>query len=456
MLLRFRPFKGRSYVHLQDQNLSLLFKVPESDIVHIESPDNETTQPHDDSRSSESSETVTPSIDYRSAASASVDSPSTSLPPPIATPTSLFDAIAVPLRAGLDAVHRDMQFAAEPQLRRSTLDRCKLVVRLGKLLFGPPFEAPGDLLPNLPPFTAGALESVFNRLPGSTSSFNRAGSTAQRLPARVHRSLETGMPEPLFQAVENIATEVDGASTCMREAYHIRVTDTDQMDLEYKLTCKPNPDGTGVILVKVKYETLRYAVIDVSRPSKEIDFRLVLSTETRLCSLDEATRSVCESIASTAIIEDNSKGGLHWPITLDFHVGMTEARSSPHAPAPSHRFSVTSVRHQRRLHVQTGGQVWKLSRVNGVQFNHGGGRLTNEAEFSLLAWRDAMKFNAEASAGMAASTPPSSLPSKPPPTSYSAESCFDSSLQQAAPQWTPDSILADCPALLAWLEQHLP
>ncbi|CAI5472029.1 unnamed protein product [Closterium sp. Yama58-4] len=376
------------------------------------------------------------------------------LPPPVATPTSLFDAIAGPLRAGLDAVHRDMQFAAESQLRRSTLDRCKLVVRLGKLLFGPPFEAPGDLLPSLPPFTAGALESVFNRLPGGPSSFNRVESTAQRLPARVHRSLETGMPEPLFRAVEGIAMAGDGASTCMREAYHIRVTDTDHMDLEYKLTCKPNPDGKGVILVKVKYETLRYAVIDVSRPAKEIDFRIMLSTETRLCSLDEATRSACESIASTAIIEDNSKGGLHWPITSDFHVGMTEARSS--APAPSHRFRVTSVRHQRRLHVQSGGQVWKLSRVNGVQFNHGGGRLTNEAEFSLLAWRNSMKFNAEASAGVTAIPPPSSLPSKPLPTSYSAASCFDTSLQQAAPQWTPDSILAECPALVDWLEHHLP
>ncbi|CAI5972051.1 unnamed protein product [Closterium sp. NIES-65] len=437
MLLRFRPFKGRSYVHLQDQNLCLLTKVLDSDIEHFESSDIETTKPPRDSPSSESSATVPSSVDSLSASS------------PIVTPTSLFDAIAGPLRAGLEAVYREMEFAAQSQLRRSTVDRCKLVVRLGKLLFSAP---PGS--PETPPFTAGALESSFQR-PRQTC-WQALPVQDRRLPGRLQKSLETGLPEPLFQAMESIAMAGEGASTCMREAYHIRVADADQMNTEYKLTCKPNPDGTGVILVKVKHKTVRYAVIDVSRPAKEIDFRLMLSTETRLCSVDEATRSVCESIASTAIIEDNSKGGLHWPITSDFHVGMTEARSSPHAPAPSHRFRVTSVRHQRRLHVQSGGQMWKLSRVNGVQYDHGGGRLTNEVEFCLLAWQDAMKFNAGTSHGMTAIPSPSLLPSKPPPTSYSAESCFDSSLQQAAPQWTPDSILADCPALMAWLEEHLP
>ncbi|CAI5972053.1 unnamed protein product [Closterium sp. NIES-65] len=452
MLLRFQPFKGRSYLHLQDQNLSLLTRVPEAEYDHIESLDNESNQPTGS---------------------------------PIATPTSLFDAISEQLRSGLEAVYREMEFAAQSQLRRSTLDRCKLVVRLGKLLFGPPFGSPESLLPSLPPFTAGALESTLNR-------------RAQRLPTRVHRSLETGMPEPLFQAVENIVMTGDGVSTCTREKYHIRVQDTEQVDTEYKLICKPDPDGSGVILVKVKHNPLRYAVIDVSRPSRAIDFRLMLSTDTRvshllepvdfhlmrstdtrLCALDirlcgmcalpvffspltqEATRSAsCERIASTAIIEESGKGGLHWPITLDFDVGMKDARSPSHTPAappaPSHRFRVKSVRHQKRLRVRSGGQVWKLSRVNGVEYDHGGGRLTNEVEFSLLAWQDAMKTKQEARDGTAVAPSPSFLPDEPSPKAYSAGSCFDPSLQQAAPQWTPDSILADCPSLINWLQEHLP
>ncbi|CAI5950662.1 unnamed protein product [Closterium sp. NIES-64] len=414
MLLRFQPFKGRSYLHLQDQNLSLLTRVPEAEYDHIESLDNESNQPTGS---------------------------------PIATPTSLFDAISEQLRSGLEAVYREMEFAAQSQLRRSTLDRCKLVVRLGKLLFGPPFGSPESLLPSLPPFTAGALESTLNR-------------RAQRLPTRVHRSLETGMPEPLFQAVENIVMTGDGVSTCTREKYHIRVQDTEQVDTEYKLICKPDPDGSGVILVKVKHNPLRYAVIDVSRPSRAIDFRLMLSTDTRVCALDDATRSACERIASTAIIEESGKGGLHWPITLDFDVGMKDARSPSHAPAappaPSHRFRVKSVRHQKRLRVRSGGQVWKLSRVNGVEYDHGGGRLTNEVEFSLLAWQDAMKTKQEARDGTAVAPSPSFLPDEPSPKAYSVGSCFDPSLQQAAPQWTPDSILADCPSLINWLQEHLP
>ncbi|CAI5460219.1 unnamed protein product [Closterium sp. Yama58-4] len=403
MLLRFQPFKGRSYLHLQDQNLSLLTRVSEAEYDHVESPDIESNQTsgYSPSASSQSSAAVPPSVDSRSDASpdasASQSDPSVSSPSPIATPTSLFDAISEPLRAGLEAVYREMEFAARSQLRRSTVDRCKLVVRLGKLLFAPPFGSPESLLPSLSPFTAGELESTLNR-------------RVQRLPTRVHRSLETGMPEPLFQAVENIVMAGDGVSACTRETYHIRVQDTEQVDTEYKLICKPDPDGSGVILVKVKHNPLRYAVIDVSRPSRAIDFRLMLSTDTRLCALDDATRSACERIASTAIIEGSAKGGLHWPITLDFDVCMMDPRSPSHTPsassaaatAPSHRFRVKSVRHQKRLKVFGGGQVWKLSRVNGVEYDHGGGRLTNEAEFCLLAWRDCvMKRHAVTAEGAA-------------------------------------------------------
>ncbi|CAI5460220.1 unnamed protein product [Closterium sp. Yama58-4] len=334
---------------------------------------------------------------------ASADSPSSSSPSPIVTPTSLSDAIVGPLRTGLERVHRKMESAVQSQLGRCVLDRCKLVVRLGKLLFARPSGSRGDFLPSLPPFTAGALESSLNSLPGCSQH-------VQHLPKKAQRSLETGMPESLFQAMESIVMWRVGASACMRETYHIRVMDTEPKESEYRLICKPNPDGSGVILVK------------------------------------EAIQSAFECIASTAIIEENSKGGLHWPITQDFHVGMTDALS--------HRFRVTSVRHQRRLRVQSGGQVWKLSRVNGVDYDCGGGRLTNEAEFCLAAWRDVMKPKQEATDSTAPS-PPSSLPSKPPPTSYSAASCFDSSLQQAAPQWTPDSILLDFPSLIDWLQQHL-
>ncbi|GJP45690.1 hypothetical protein CLOM_g5043 [Closterium sp. NIES-68] len=279
MRLRFQPFKGRSYLHLQGQNLSLLKRAPDSDVDHIESPEIEYTPPPADSPSFATSAAptaipATPATIHP----ASDASASAAFPLPITTPASLFDAVAGPLLKGLEAAHKEMEFAAQSQLRKSSLDRCKLVVRLGKLLFGPPFGSPESLLPGLPPFTAGAFESNLNR-------------QAQRLPVRVHRSLETGMPEPLFQAVEGIVMGGEGGSVQTKETYHIRVVDTDQMDTEYKLICKPDPDGSGVILVKVKHNPLRYAVVDVSRPAKAIDFRLMLATDTRLCSLDVSHES---------------------------------------------------------------------------------------------------------------------------------------------------------------------
>ncbi|GJP36164.1 hypothetical protein CLOM_g20682 [Closterium sp. NIES-68] len=436
MLLRFRPFKGRSYLHLQGQNLSLLTRVPESDNDRIEPPNHDNSDPLFDGLSEPP---FKPSPASRLSRFQS---------------TSLFDAIAGPLFKGLEAVHKAMEFAARSQLRRPSVDRCKLVVRLGKLLFGPPFGSPESLLPGLPPFTAGAFEAHRNR-------------QGRRLPVNVTRSLETGMPETLFQAVESIVMAGEGASARRKETYYIRIVDTEQpVDTEYKLVCEPDTGGSGIILTKVKHNPLRYAVIDVSRPSRDIDFRLMLWTDTRLCSLDDATRSACERIASTAIIDGSSKGGLHWPITLDFDVGMPPSPSSPsstttHAPSPApspapyrsppSRFRVRSVRHERKLRVESGGLLWKLYRVNGVEYEHGGGRLTNEVDFCPLAWQEKMKNHQDPSTGSA-----NSALSSEPTSTYSAASCFGSSLQQSAPHWTPEGILAECPALTHWMQQHLP
>ncbi|CAI5511169.1 unnamed protein product [Closterium sp. Naga37s-1] len=129
---------------------------------------------------------------------------------------------------------------------------------------GQPWDAGLESLPSLPPFTAGAFESHVNR-------------HASRLPVPVFRSYDTGLPETLFDALEGMATE-GGAGNIRykgRSRYHIWIADT-ELDIEYKLICVPNPDNSGIILTKVKHNSVRYAVIDIARPSSAIDFRLLL------------------------------------------------------------------------------------------------------------------------------------------------------------------------------------
>ncbi|CAI5517166.1 unnamed protein product [Closterium sp. Naga37s-1] len=340
----------------------------------------------------------------------------------------------------------------------------------------------------LPPFTAGAFESHVNR-------------HASRLPVPVFRSYDTGLPEALFAAVEDIAAE--GGAVNMRykdqSRYHIWIADT-ELDIEYKVICVPDPDNSGIILTKVKHNSLRYAVVDIARPSKAIDFRLLLLKESRLCSLDtsflhpcsshpsshpssvsplyfypsgchpDATRSACELITSTAVIDRSARGGLLWPdITTGFDTTLlssSSASASPSppsaaataptsAPAPSSqsvsssppptRFRVMGCWHLDKSRAESGGRLWKLARINGLVAGQVGSSLKHQIDLCPLAWRETTKGHEGPSNSTSSS-----------PVAYSAASCFDSSLQQAAPQWTPDSILADCPALINWLQEHLP
>ncbi|CAI5535760.1 unnamed protein product [Closterium sp. Naga37s-1] len=314
-------------------------------------------------------------------------------------------------------------------------------------------------LPGLPPFTAGAFESHVNRL-------------TSRLPVPVFRSYDTGLPETLFAAVQALATESGAVNMRYKERsrYHIWIADT-ELEIEYKLICVPNPDNSGIILTKVKHNSLRYAVVDIARPVKSIDFRLLLLKESRLCSLDDATRSACELISSTAVIDTSARGGLLWPDTTPgFDTTLLSSSSSSSAapppaaaaatatpttppnpssqsvqPSPSTRFRVMGCWHLDKSRAESGGRLWKLARINGLVAGQVGSSLKHQIDLCPLAWRETTKGHEAPSNSMSSS-----------PATYSATSCFDSSLQQAAPQWTPDSILADCPALIHWLQQHLP
>ncbi|CAI5472034.1 unnamed protein product [Closterium sp. Yama58-4] len=255
MVLRFRQFHDSSQRRHWDQNLATLAKVPETELDNIESAAGYVSSP-----------TSNPSPDSSSNTPASATSPLSTAPS-----TSLSDALISLLARALEAAHRDIQLASdlresqvESELgrRRSrVVERCKLMVKLGKLLLAPPwakgFSAPVSL-PGLPPFTAGAFESHINM-------------QGRRLPMRLFRSYDTGLPETMFAALEGMIAQ-GGMETVRyktRSTYSIWVTDTDT-EIEYKLICVPNPDNSGIILTKVKHNSVRYAVIDVARPIKAI------------------------------------------------------------------------------------------------------------------------------------------------------------------------------------------
>ncbi|CAI5535732.1 unnamed protein product [Closterium sp. Naga37s-1] len=124
-----------------------------------------------------------------------------------------------------------------------------------------------SLLPSVPAFTAEALESHLNQ-------------QGKQLPLRVKRPYEKGLSKAVFDAVESGALEEGTRGPHTKTFYHLRVKDN-EADMTYKLICAPHPDGTRLILTKVKCHSTRYALIDVARPVNAVDFRFFLRKESR-------------------------------------------------------------------------------------------------------------------------------------------------------------------------------
>ncbi|CAI5460223.1 unnamed protein product [Closterium sp. Yama58-4] len=400
MVLRFQRFHDSSQQRDWDQNLAILARVPETERDNIESAADSAAS------YSVSNPASDPPSDTSSDSRVSNPFACSSSPLSTAPPTSLSDNLVGLLARALEAAHRDIQLVPEIGRRGTRMvERCKLMVKLGKLLLSPSWKSSVPVsLPSLPPFTAGAFESHVNR-------------RAIRLSVPVFRSYDTGLPENLFAAVEDMAIEcgVMNMRYKARSRYHIWIADT-ELEIEYKLICVPDPDNSGIILTKVKHNSVRYAVIDIARPSRAIDFRLLLYKESRLCSLDDSTRFACESIASTAVIDRSARGGLVWPgTTTAFAFTLLSTSSSsaspsssspaaaatpttpPHPssqsvqPSPSRRFRVMGCWHLEKSRAESGGRLWKLARINGLGAGQVGSSLKHQIDLCPLAWRETTK-----------------------------------------------------------------
>ncbi|CAI7900009.1 unnamed protein product, partial [Closterium sp. NIES-53] len=227
------------------------------------------------SRSLSHSPSPSPSPSPFPAPSPTLSPPRSPSPPLLPSPSfspSLSNSIMGLLRGAFEAAHRDMHVTGEPLIGQPrVVDRCKLTVKLGKIQIKPPRGSQG-----VPPFTAGALESHLNQ-------------QGKQLPLRVKSPYEKGLSKAVFDAVESGALEEGTRGPHTKTFFHLRVKDN-EADMTYKLICAPHPDGTRLILTKVKCHSTRYALIDVARPVNAVDFRFFLRKESRICSLDVRRR----------------------------------------------------------------------------------------------------------------------------------------------------------------------
>ncbi|CAI5460217.1 unnamed protein product [Closterium sp. Yama58-4] len=355
----------------------------------------------------------------------------------------LYDAIRHPLSEVLDAVREKLERRAlilggGGGRAQGGMERVKLLVRLGKLLFSVQGRPdPSATLANIPPFSAKKFEDHMN----------------ERAPFAkpVCRTYESHLPETAYQQVEDMLLEDGQVAHSLGEKYNIQVGDSGHMSHLEESAYQQMEDmllGDGQVahslgekyVIYVKKPPVRHALFDIARPDRVVDARLILITETHLSTLDDELQVALDRILDATEIDHHSPGGLRIPAHMtESHgsrgygggAGMGYASTRGYGGGGvgggSSRFVVRAVRHATTRRAEGRGRVWKLARVDGVEFKEGGGRRTNEIELCPVAWQQQLKGGHDG---------------------------HGSPRGQQPPAWTTEEIMAECPGLLSWLSNE--
>ncbi|GJP45684.1 hypothetical protein CLOM_g5040 [Closterium sp. NIES-68] len=453
--LFFEPFRNLCYPHLRNRYLAVLIRSPTQGnlggwinrrTVPLEyDSDQDSRLVHGDADSRDSGGVLSEpngedSGDVDSGDSGnSIGGPSAANGRDSPREARLIDQIRQPLTEALDLVHERIDRCAlmGEGGAGGGVEKVKLLVRLGKLLFSVQGR-PEASLSRIPSFSAQKLEDHLN---------NRA-----RFRVPIHRTYETHVPDSIYSRLEDLLMR-DAGSACQAaspsassEKYNIQVIDTKKGIID-KAVCKYLTDERRFLLKKVKLLPLQYAVIDIANPGKAVDARLFLTTETHLTELDGDLDTEIQKILEFAQIDPWNAGGLHIPPHMTEGYQAPDASTNGHGASSgacegssncngakknhreSRRFQIRAVRHVTVRQAAGGGRLWKFSRVDGIEYKQEGGRRTNEIELCPVAWQHDLKTSRVGGGG---------------------------SIEQQAPAWSTEEIMAECPGLLAWLTDNLP
>ncbi|CAI5950656.1 unnamed protein product [Closterium sp. NIES-64] len=514
--LEFKPFDSQTYLHLRNRRMAVLSKAA----IHgagLGSVGSVASRSYsEDDWEDYDPENEYAYNEYGDSEGSGEDSPRRGGARRPREP-ELYDAIRHPLSEAFDAVREKLERRAlmvgggggggggtgGGGRAQGGVERVKLLVRLGKLLFSVQGR-PDATLTNIPPFSAKTFEehtnehalfatavdfllsaTLTNITPFSAKTFEDHMNEHAPFAKQVYRTYESHLPESAYQQVEDMLLGDGQVAHSLGEKYNIQVVDTRE-HIVYKAVCRHSPQEQRLTVKKVKKPPVRHALFDIARPDKVVDARLILVTETHLTTLDDELEVALESILELLLpppnppslpsfhsqdelevalesileatkINPQSPAGLRIPSHMTeahgssdttsrrdaggggsrdyggttsrgYSGGATSGRSA--GAGSSNRFVVRAVRHATTRRAEGRGRVWKLSRVDGVEFKEGGGRQTNEIEFCPVAWQQELKGGPDGHASPRG--------------------------QQQPPTWTTEEIMAECPGLLSWLSKNLP
>ncbi|KAJ8475637.1 hypothetical protein OPV22_019364 [Ensete ventricosum] len=145
-------------------------------------------------------------------------------------------------------------------------------------------------------------------------SLKKAAIAEADIRGQVHKSFHTNIPNEHLEELQRldlVKLEFDFDSE--KEQYHVKVVDKSRPGSTISCKCTV-VEGGGLEIRKIELNQVRHLVVDISCLPKDLDVRLMLYTKRILETLNDEEEKGINRLISDAVIDQDVKGGLRWPL----------------------------------------------------------------------------------------------------------------------------------------------
>ncbi|KAF3951549.1 hypothetical protein CMV_022814 [Castanea mollissima] len=159
------------------------------------------------------------------------------------------------------------------------------------------------------------LVARFGKILFHDEETTRVGLAAETTLSQLRRSFYTNIPNSYMENIKGeVAQKIKVDFEEEKDLYHVQLSDATLPDSTISCKCSVIKEDKRLQLCKIELQPLRHMVIDISCLDKNLDLRLMLSTKRTLTALTDDEMQSIRSLINSAILDQDVKGGLRWPL----------------------------------------------------------------------------------------------------------------------------------------------
>ncbi|XP_004302123.1 PREDICTED: uncharacterized protein LOC101302665 [Fragaria vesca subsp. vesca] len=164
-----------------------------------------------------------------------------------------------------------------------------------------------------PALVARVGKILFHRTPSVTLESLGENLTTAMLKNWKKTSFYANVPVSYTEKIVNeVVPNIGAAFESEKDIYQVKLADSTKPDST--LSCKCSVKDGKLQLYKVELNQVRFMLMDMSIPNKNLDLRLMLNMKRVLTSQTDDEMQSIRDLVDSAITDPDVKGGLRWPL----------------------------------------------------------------------------------------------------------------------------------------------